>query len=217
MDIHIITLFPEYFSSPLASSLLGKAIKDQLVNIHYYALRSFSKEKHHNVDDRPFGGGAGMILTPQPLFDCLEHIKSKKGMKRVPVIYFTPRGGKLTQKKVERFSQYESLILLCGRYEGIDQRVIDTFVDHEISIGDYVLAGGEVASLVFIEAVTRFIPGVLGNYDSTKEESFSDTLDGKKEYPLYTQPREFRGLKVPEVLLSGNHKAIEDWKKKNCK
>jgi tRNA (guanine37-N1)-methyltransferase len=216
MEFHIITLFPEYFESPLRASLLGKAIKDKLIQVSFYPLRDFSKDKHHNVDDRPFGGGAGMILKPQPLFDALEYTK-KKAPKKTPVIYFTPRGQKLTQKKVDRFSQYQSLILLCGRYEGIDQRVIDTFVDYEVSLGEYILAGGEVAAMAFVEAVTRYVPGVLGNFDSVKEESFSENLAGKKEYPLYTQPREFKGLVVPDVLLSGNHKAIEEWKKKNCK
>jgi len=216
MEFHIITLFPEYFESPLKVSLLGKAIQEEIVRVSLYPLRKFSTDKHKNVDDRPFGGGAGMILKPQPLFDALEYVK-KKAPKKTPVVYFTPRGQKLTQKKVDRFSQYQSLILLCGRYEGIDQRVIDTFVDYEVSLGDYILAGGEVAAMAFIEAVTRYIPGVLGNFDSVKEESFSEMLQGKKEYPLYTQPRYFRGLPVPDVLLSGNHKAIEEWKKNNCK
>jgi tRNA (guanine37-N1)-methyltransferase len=196
--------------------LLGKAVEENIVKVSLHYLRKFSTDKHKNVDDRPFGGGAGMILKPQPLFDALEYVK-KKAPKKTPVVYFTPRGQKLTQKKVDRFSQYQSLILLCGRYEGVDQRVIDTFVDYEISLGDYILAGGEAAAMTFIEAVTRYIPGVLGNFDSVKEESFSEKLEGKKEYPLYTQPREFKGLKVPDVLFSGNHKAIEEWKKKNCK
>jgi tRNA (guanine37-N1)-methyltransferase len=216
MEFHIITLFPEYFDSPLKTSLLGKAVEENIVKVSLHYLRKFSTDKHKNVDDRPFGGGAGMILKPQPLFDALEYVK-KKAPKKTPVVYFTPRGQKLTQKKVDRFSQYQSLILLCGRYEGVDQRVIDTFVDYEISLGDYILAGGEAAAMTFIEAVTRYIPGVLGNFDSVKEESFSEKLEGKKEYPLYTQPREFKGLKVPDVLFSGNHKAIEEWKKKNCK
>lgn len=216
MEFYIVTLFPEYFETPLKVSLLGKAINDGLVVVHLYPLRNYSTDKHKNVDDRPFGGGAGMILKPQPLFDALDTVK-KRTPKKTPVIYFTPRGQKLTQKKVDRFSQYQSLILLCGRYEGIDQRVIDEFVDYEISLGDYITAGGEVAALAFIEATTRYLPGVLGNFNSVKEESFSEKLEGKKEYPLYTQPREFRGLEVPDVLFSGNHKKITEWKRKNCK
>ncbi len=216
MQFHILTLFPEFFDSPFKVSLLGKAIKDGLVQTRFYQLRDFAEGKHKIVDDRPFGGGPGMILKPEPLFKALEYIK-KQAQKKTPVVYFTPRGHKLTQKKVERFSQYQSLILICGRYEGIDQRVIDTFVDYEVSMGDYVLSGGEIAAMAFIEATCRFVPGVLGKYDSVIEESFSEKLEGKKEYPLYTQPRDFKGLKVPDVLFSGNHKEIEEWKKRNCK
>ncbi len=216
MELHIITLFPEFFESPLNVSLVGKGIKNNLIKVVYHQLRDFAKDKHKTVDDRPFGGGAGMILKPEPLFNALEFVK-KKAPKKSPVIYFTPRGKNLTQKKVEMFSQYQGLILLCGRYEGIDQRVIDKFVDYEISMGDFVLAGGDVCALAFIESIGRLIPGVLGNFESTKEESFSEKLDGKVEYPLYTQPRDFKGMKVPDVLFSGNHQHIEDWKKKNCK
>lgn len=216
MEFHILSLFPDFFQTPFKTSLLGKGIEKNLLHIFTYQLRDFAEGKHQIVDDRPFGGGAGMILKPEPLFKALEHIK-KKAPKKSPVIYFTPRGRKLSQKQVERFSQYQSIILLCGRYEGIDQRVIDTFVDYEISLGDYVLSGGEIPALAFIDSISRYIPGILGNEVSVQEESFSEKLEGKREYPLYTQPRIFKGLPVPDVLLSGNHQAIEEWKKQNCK
>lgn len=216
MELHILTLFPEFFASPLQVSLLGKAIQKGIIEVTLHQLRDYAKDKHKTVDDRPFGGGAGMILKPEPLFHALGQIK-KKAPKNSPVIYFTPRGKQLTQKKIERFAQYQGLILLCGRYEGVDQRVIDTFVDYEITMGDFIMAGGEVCALAFLESVGRLVPGVLGNYDSTQEESFSERLEGKIEYPLYTQPRDFKNMRVPEVLLSGNHKEIEEWKKKHCK
>ena len=216
LEYHIVTLFPDFFTSPLSVSLVGKGFKEELLEAHFYDIRDYGIGRHKQVDDRPFGGGAGMILRPEPLWKALTDAK-KKAPRGSPVIYFTPRGQKLTQKKVQRFSQYEGLIMLCGRYEGVDQRVIDQFVTHEVSMGEYVLAGGETAALALIEATARFMPGVLGNFDSTQEESFSDRLDGKKEYPLYTQPREFKGLKAPDVLFSGNHKAIEKWKRENCK
>lgn len=188
--------------------VIAKGIKSDLLKINIHNLRDFTHNKHKVVDDRPFGGGAGMVLKPEPLFEAVESIKSKNA--NAKVIYLTPQGQKLTQEKVESLSQYENLILICGRYEGIDQRVIDNLVDEEISIGDYVLSGGEIPAMVLIDSISRLIPGVIKNEEFNESESFSNKNDRTKlDYKVYTRPEEFRGHKVPEVLLSGNHAEIQ--------
>jgi len=215
MRFDILTLFPQMFSSYAKESILKRAIQKGLIEMHFHDIRKYSKDKHKKVDDTPYGGGAGMVMTPQPLYDCIKTVKKKN---KGPVIFMTPQGQKLTHTRVKRFSRtYDSLILLCGRYEGIDQRIRDLLIDKEISIGDYVLTGGELPAMVFVDAVSRFIPEVLGDNESAEEDSFSRKLGGKKEYPHYTKPAEFKGMKVPEVLRSGNHAEIEKWRKNHLK
>ena len=214
MVFHILTIFPEMFKGFLNESILKKAQGKGVIRIKIHDIRKYSKDKHKKVDDTPYGGGAGMVFTPQPLFDCIEDVKKKA--KKAPVIYMTPKGQRLTQTKVERLNKkFTQLILLCGHYEGIDQRVIDALVDMEVSIGDYVLSGGELAAMVVIDAVSRLVPGAIGKEASHEEETFSKKLDRKKEYPHYTKPSEFRGMKVPEVLLNGHHAEIEKWRRKH--
>ncbi|MFA5917255.1 MAG: tRNA (guanosine(37)-N1)-methyltransferase TrmD [Candidatus Gracilibacteria bacterium] len=216
MKIHIITIFPESFTSYLNSSIIGKAKEKGLLNISMYKLNDFSTKNFKHVDDKAFGTH-GQVISPEPLSKAINHIFEKVGNK-IPVIYMTPSGKLLNQKKVEAFSiKLNEFIIICGHYEGIDQRIIDLYVNYEISIGKYVLTTGELASMVFIDSITRFIPGVLGNPLSLEEESFSKKLNGKKEFPHYTRPRDFEGLEVPKVLLSGNHKEIDDWKTNNLK
>ena len=205
MKIDILTLFPEMFA-PLKTSLVGKAVEQNLVEINIIDFREFSKDKHKKVDDYPFGGGDGMLLTPQPLYDAIMSVKKENSH----VIYLSPKGRVLNQNIVKEISQnYEHLILICGHYEGVDERVIELCVDEQISIGDYVLTGGELPAMTLVDAILRYIPNVLHNENSTSDESFSDNL---LEYPQYTRPREFMGLSVPEVLVNGNHKEIEKWK-----
>ncbi|MBU1017485.1 tRNA (guanosine(37)-N1)-methyltransferase TrmD [Patescibacteria group bacterium] len=212
MTFHILTIFPEMFKGFLNESILKKAQGKGVIKIKIHDIRDYSKDKHKKVDDTPYGGGAGMVFTPQPLFDCIEDVKKKA--KKAPVIYLTPKGQRLTQTKVERLNKkFTQLILLCGHYEGIDQRVIDSLVDQEISIGDYVLSGGELAAMVVVDAVSRLVPGAIGKEASHEEETFSKKLGRKKEYPHYTKPEMFHGMKVPEVLLSGHHAEIEKWRR----
>ena len=212
MIFHILTIFPKIFKGPLTESILANAINKKLIKICVHDIRAYSSDKHHKVDNTPYGGGAGMVMTCQPIFDAIEDVKKK--VPNAPVIYMTPSGKRLTQSRVEKFAKrFDSMILLCGHYEGIDQRIIDTLVDEEISIGDYVLSGGEIPAAVLVDAVSRLIPGVLGNEESHQEESFSRKLDRKKEYPHYTKPAEFRGMEVPDVLKSGHHAEIEKWRR----
>lgn len=216
MEFHILTIFPEMFKGFLNESILKKAQGKGVIKIQLHDIRDYSTDKHKKVDDTPYGGGAGMLFTPQPLFDCIEAVKKK--VPKAPVIYLTPKGQRLTQMRVERLSKkFTQLILICGHYEGIDQRVIDKLVDMELSIGDYVLSGGELAAMVVIDAISRLVPGAIGKEASHEEESFSKKLGRKKEYPHYTKPSEFRGLKVPDVLLSGNHAEIEKWRRRHLR
>jgi tRNA (guanine37-N1)-methyltransferase len=210
MKIDILTIFPKMFESYFDEGMIRKAREQKLLEINIYDIRTFTKDKWGKVDDTPFGGGAGMLMTPQPIYDAIQHLKKNN---QGPVIYMSPKGKNLTHSKSRNLSKYPEIILLCGRYEGIDQRVIDLCVDQEISIGKYVLTGGELAAMVVIDAVARFIPGVLGDDQSHVEETYSPALNGKKEYPHYTKPRIFQGLEVPEVLLSGNHAKINQWRK----
>lgn len=204
MQFDVLTLFPEMFEI-LNESIIGKAKQKGLININLINIRDFSKDKHKKVDDTPYGGGAGMVLMPDVVYDAYKSVKDDKAK----VIYMSPQGKKLSQDKVEELSKQEHLILLCGHYEGIDQRVIDTIVDEEISIGDYVLTGGELPAMVLIDSVSRYIEGVLKE-GSTKEESFSN---GILEYPQYTRPEIFENQRVPEVLLSGHHQNIDKWRR----
>ena len=204
MKFDVLTLFPEMFKS-LDESIIGRAKEKGLIEINLINIRDFSKNKHKKVDDTPYGGGAGMVMMPDVVYDAYSSVKDDKAK----VIYLSPQGKVLNQDKVKELSKENHLILLCGHYEGIDQRVLDEIVDEEISIGDYVLTGGELPAMVLIDSVSRYVQGVLSE-DSTNEESFSSNL---LEYPQYTRPEEFRGKKVPEVLISGHHENIRKWKK----
>ena len=203
MKFDVLTLFPEMFHS-LNESIIGRAKEKGLIEINLINIRDFSKDKHKKVDDTPYGGGAGMVIKPDVVYDAYASVKEEKAK----VIYLTPQGKILNQQKVKELSKENHLILLCGHYEGIDQRVLDEIVDEEISIGDYVLTGGELPAMVLIDSVSRYVQGVLSE-DSTNEESFSSNL---LEYPQYTRPEEFRGKKVPEVLISGHHENIRKWR-----
>lgn len=212
----ILTLFPNSINQYFQESILGKAIENKLIQVNLHDFREYTKDKHNKVDDTPYGGGAGMVLTPQPIYDCIQEVKKHNTGK---VIFLSPRGATFNQAKAESLSQTpsQSLIIICGRYEGLDQRAIDLVVDEEVSIGDYVLAGGEIGSLVLVESISRLLPGVLGKDESHQTDSFSEHLNGKKQHPIYTKPEEFMGLKVPEVLLSGHHAKIDEWKRNNLK
>ncbi len=205
MNFDILTIFPEYFDV-LKSGLIGKAIESGKFSVNIVNIRDFSQDKHFKTDDTPYGGGAGMVMTPDPLVRAIEGTDPNHNAKR---IYLSPKGRTLNQKLVQELAKEERLMFVCGNYEGIDERVIELCIDDEISIGDYVLTGGELASLVCLNAVARYIDGVLHSSESTSEESFSTNL---LEYPQYTRPAEYRGLKVPEVLLNGNHKEIAKWR-----
>lgn len=212
MKFSIISIFPDIIKSFAKYGLVSKAIEEDIIQLDTYDLRIFTRDKHKKVDDRPFAGGAGMVMMPEPLFNAIEHVTQKNNGK---VILFSAYGNLLNQNKIKELAQEQHLICICGRYEGVDQRVIDTFVDEEISIGEYVLMGGEVAAEVLIESVSRMLAGVVGNPRSLETDSFF--YPDQYAFPQYTQPREIRGLKVPEILLSGNHKEIDSWRKKNQK
>lgn len=232
MRIDVLTLFPSMFA-PVQESILRRAQEEQLIELHLHDIRDYGLGKYKQVDDTPYGGGAGMLMRVDVLVPAIEDIRNSKfhpssgsgqnSVSKPYVIYLSPRGDLLTQAKVEQMAAtHEWLLLICGHYEGIDQRVIDGYidadgtqhkwVDEELSIGEYVLTGGELPAMVLIDAVSRHIPGVLGSEHSAAEESFSAALEGKKEYPHYTKPEEFRGIKVPEILLSGHHAKIKQWR-----
>jgi len=215
MKITAISIFPEYFA-PLELSLIGKARNQKLIDFEAINLRDFTHDNHHTVDDTPYGGGAGMVMKPEPWGEALDSVIAESSTRIVDLIILTPAGKKFTQRTAEEMANKEHLIFACGRYEGIDARVADYYRNvskvkvHEISIGDYVLNGGEVAALVMIEAISRLIPGVIGNPESLAEESHNEI--GALEYPTFTKPAEWRGLTVPEVLMSGNHGQIAQWR-----
>ena len=213
MHFDILTIFPDIFNSYFQESIIKRAQEEKIISIKTHDIRKYSKDKHKRVDDVPFGGGAGMLMTAQPLYDAITNLKkNNKG----PVIFLTPQGKVWTQSKAEQFSKkYDEVIILCGRYEGIDQRIRDSLVDIEISIGKYVLTGGEIGAMALVDSISRLIPNVIGKEESHLEDSFSKKLNRKKEYPQYTRPAEFNGMKVPDILLSGHHKKIQDWKEKN--
>ncbi len=212
MKIELLTIFPEMFESFLSASIIGRAREAGLLDIHATDIRPYSQNKHKNTDDYPFGGGAGMLMLAQPIADAM------KAVTRPPFqgkrIYMSPRGMPLTQALAQQLSQEEQLVILCGHYEGVDQRVLDKYIDMEISVGDYVLTGGETAAMVLIDCVSRLVPGVLGSAESAGDESFSN--DGLLEYPQYTRPRVFEDMEVPEVLLNGDHKKISQWRREQA-
>ena len=226
MTIDILTIFPEMFESVLNTSILGRAREQNLITIEATDIRPFSASKHKNTDDYPYGGGAGMLMMAQPIADCMRAVCEKRGVlcrdntaknespSPVKRIYLSPRGVPLTQKLAQELSKEEHLILLCGHYEGVDQRALDTYIDMEVSIGDYVLTGGELGAMVLSDCVARLIPGVLGSEESPQDESFSDA--GLLEYPQYTRPRSFEGMDVPEVLLNGDHAKIAAWRRQQA-
>lgn len=215
MRVDVLTIFPDMFGPVLGSSILKRAIAKNLIRVWVHDLRDWSRDKHRQVDDRPYGGGPGMVMKPEPFFEAMDDLKKKKGKGttgRPHVVLLSPRGQKLLQKKVEQLAKKKWLILLCGHYEGIDERV-RVSAHEELSIGDYVLTCGELPAMVVIDSVTRLLPGALGDGSSVQEESFSGNL---LEYPQYTRPDAYRGMRVPKVLLSGDHKAVERWRREQA-
>ncbi|MBR0081199.1 MAG: tRNA (guanosine(37)-N1)-methyltransferase TrmD [Clostridia bacterium] len=205
MQIDILTLFPEMFSGVFGASILGRAQASGLLTVRTHNIRDYTDNKHRKTDDYPFGGGAGMVMMAQPIFDCMEAVQ---GQNRVHRILLTPRGKLLSTKRAKELAELDRIILVCGHYEGVDERV-NAIIDEELSIGDYVLTGGELPAMVLVDCVARFVPGVLGSEDSAADESHSD---GLLEYPQYTRPAVFRGMEVPEVLQNGHHAKIQKWR-----
>jgi tRNA (guanine37-N1)-methyltransferase len=213
LKIDVVTIFPDMFDNIIEFGVLKEAFKKNICQLNIYNLRDFSNYKHGRVDDRPYGGGPGMVLMPEPIDNAITFIKKKNKIKkkeRQKTILLSPRGEKLNQNKLKYLSNLENIILICGRYEGVDERVKDSLIDSEISIGDYVLTGGEIPAMVIIDGVIRLLPGVVGKEESLKSESFEDNL---LDYPQYTRPPVFKGMDVPKILLSGNHKDIQKWRK----
>jgi len=219
MHFDIISIFPEAFESYFSVSILKRAQEDGLIGVALHDLRTFTHDKHHKVDDTPYGGGAGMVMKAEPFFEAVESISSQQSAEnkkqRTKIILFSAKGKVFTQSDAKRLADYDRLILLCGRYEGVDERVAEHLVDEEISIGEYVLTGGELPAMIVADAVARLLPGVLGNESSAVDESHSEA--GVLEYPQYTKPEIFRDWKVPEILLSGHHAEIEKWRKEQSK
>ena len=209
LRIDVVTIFPELFDVPLRTSLLGRAVTEGLLDVHVHDLRERGLGKHRSVDDEPYGGGPGMVMRPEPIFEMVDQLRTESSR----VILMSPRGTKLDHGVVERLASTEHLILICGRFEGVDERVALYCADEEISIGDYVLAGGELAALVVIETVSRLVPGVLGNVASLDVESHTE---GSLEHPQYTRPAEYRGHRVPDVLLSGDHGEVDRWRREEA-
>ena len=214
MRFHVVTIFPEMFDGLLDVGVLKRAINNRLIEVNLTDIRDFTTDKHRSVDDYQFGGGSGMLLKPDPLFKSVESIQQQQSLDiNVPVILMSPQGRTLSQKIVEDLSRFENLVLICGRYEGVDERVREHLVTDEISIGDYVLSGGELAAMVLIETISRLIPGVLGSIESAEDDSFTSEL---LQNPQYTRPSLFRDWSVPKVLLSGDHKEIEKWRRQEA-
>ncbi len=209
MNFHVMTLFPEMVTQGLSDSIIGRAADRGLVSVHAVNIRDYANNRYRQVDDYPYGGGAGMVIQPQPVYDCYQALAEQIG-KKTRVIYLTPQGRVFSQKIAEELAKEEDLIFLCGHYEGVDERVLEEIVTDPISIGDYVLTGGELPAMVMIDCISRLVPGVLHNDLSAEFESFQDNL---LEYPQYTRPEEFMGKKVPEILLSGHHANIEKWRR----
>ena len=215
MDIDILTLFPQMFQSPFSLGIFQRAIDQKLVSINLHNIRDYTHDTHHTVDDYPYGGGAGMVLKPEPIFEAVESIKSnmREGSSVTPIILLTPQGRLFCQGIAHKLSTYGHLILICGHYEGVDERVREYLVTDEISVGDYVLSGGELAAMVVVDAVVRLLPGVLGSEASLLDDSH---VSGLLEYPQYTRPTVYRGWSVPQVLLSGNHAQIAKWRREQA-
>lgn len=209
MNYHVLTLFPDMINNAINESITGRAIAKQLINVETVNIRDFSGNKHGQIDDYPYGGGAGMLIQAPPVYRSYKSIADRLN-KKPRVIYTTPQGKTFNQKMAEEFAKEDDLIFLCGHYEGIDERVLEMIVTDNVSIGDYVLTGGELPALVMMDAVSRLVPGVLGSEVSSQFESFYDNL---LEYPQYTRPPEFEGMKVPDILLSGNHKLVDEWRR----
>ena len=211
MRIDVLTLFPEIFEGALQASLLGKAVRDGILQVELTNIRDFAEDMHRTADDAPYGGGPGMVMKCEPLFAAADSLRDRNSLRRV--ILLSPRGRRLDQPLVRQLAQEQDLVLICGRYEGVDERVSETLITDEISIGDYVLSGGEIPALALIDAVSRMVPGVVGDWESVETDSFFQEILGP---PQYTRPQEFRGVAVPEVLLSGNHAAIENFRRKEA-
>ncbi|MEI7425312.1 MAG: tRNA (guanosine(37)-N1)-methyltransferase TrmD [Candidatus Moraniibacteriota bacterium] len=219
MRFDIITIFPQILNSYLQESIIGRAQKNKFIEIFTHNLRDYTDDKNGKVDDTPYGGGAGMVLQVQPIYACVEKIKKiitkKQNKANTRIILFSAKGKKYTQRTAERLAKYTNLVLICGRYEGVDERVAKNIADEEISIGDYVLTGGEIPALIIVDSVARLLPGVLGNAESAKNESHK--IKNYKEHPQYSKPQEFNNWPVPAVLMSGNHNEIKKWREKNDK
>ena len=213
MKIHILTLFPEMFTPVTEASILGRAGEKGILDINLIQIRDFSNDKHNKADDTPFGGGVGMVMLADPIFGALRSIGPEEEVKQKKILYMSPRGKMLDQKTIESLAAEEEMVILCGHYEGVDQRVLDYWDMEEVSIGDYILTGGELPAMVLIDAVSRFIPGVLGTQESATDESI---YSGLLECDQYTKPREYAGMTVPEVLFNGNHKLIHLWQYENA-
>lgn len=209
IKFNVMTLFPDMINSYISESMMKRAIENKIIEVNVYNIRDYSNDKHKKVDDYPFGGGAGMVMTPQPIKSTFDHINKSINTDNFSVIYMSPRGRVFNQEIAKELSKKDEIVILCGHYEGVDQRVIDTIVTDEISLGDFVLTGGELPALSLIDAVSRLVPGVLNKSESFEDESFEHNL---LEYPQYTRPRDFEGSLVPDVLLSGNHKNIDKWR-----
>ena len=217
MRFDIMTLFPALVDGVLSESIIGRARKAGIIDVRAYNIRDYSKDKHRRVDDTPYGGGKGMLMSPVPIYDCYTDVidPEKNPCTRRRVLYMSPQGSVLTQAKAREFSEnYDNIVILCGHYEGVDQRIIDEIVDEEISIGDYVLTGGEIPACIVVDAIARLLPGVLADAECYEKESFSD--ETLLEYPQYTRPYDFRGRTVPDVLLSGHHANIEKWREQKA-
>ena len=215
LDFHVLTIFPEMFDSFTSCSICKRAIDAELIGVHLHNFRDYTTDKHRRVDDAPFGGGAGMLIAPQSVFDCFADVEIGQVGKRTLNVYMSPSGEPLTTEISKELAGYDAVNILCGHYEGVDQRIIDMLIEREISIGDYVLTGGELPAMVLMDSVMRHVEGVLGNDKSASAESFSYE-EGLLEYPQYTRPADFRGMKVPEVLLSGHHANIVEWQRQRA-
>jgi len=231
MKFELITIFPDFFRGPLEYGIVRRARESGLVEINIHDLRSFTKDKHRTVDDRPFGGGEGMVLKPEPVFECIESlgVAPRAQRQRESVVLLSPQGGLFRQEVAQELAGLERLVLICGRYEGVDERVSEFLADRELSVGDYVLSGGELGAAIIVDAVTRLIPGALGNQASAQQESFTAgtatsgdgpcstcASGGLLDYPHYTRPADYRGFRVPEVLVSGNHEEIRRWRRRRA-
>lgn len=216
----ILTIFPAMFDNIFSESIVGRAVQEKNMTINVYDLRKWASDKHKTVDDEPYGGGAGMVLKPEPIFKAVNELKTKYARKHEKAIQhsilLTPKGTQYNHRIAEKLSHLDHIILICGHYEGVDHRVFEFCADEHISIGDYILTGGELPAMILVDSVTRLVPGVVGNSDSIENETFSYTHEGLLKYPVYTRPEEYEGHKVPEILLSGNHQEVDKWRKEEA-